>query len=68
MLNNFMVVISPQHWQIYACKSILENMLETLCQTTVFPGRLSNFIALLEGSVQTTFTCVSEVPQKYTYQ
>lgn len=24
MLNSFMVVISPQRWQIYACKSILE--------------------------------------------
>lgn len=47
------MVISPQHWHMDASKST-EKPSETLCQITVFPGRLLNFIALLAGSVQHT--------------
>lgn len=67
MLNSLMVVISPQHWQMDANKSIPAKPLETLCQITVSPGRLSSFSALLEGSLQHTSMCVSKVPQKYPY-
>jgi len=62
-----MLDLSLQLGQTDANKSIPEKSLESLCQVIIFPERLPNFIALLEGSVQDISLCISEVPQKYPY-